>query len=457
MRNLEKPKIKDYFSLSNLFEGKEAFFHYEVQNFNKLTALLCFIVLLVLFGFMENKLFVYPITLISYLLINYLKIFIIARSVYVSRKVADNAKENEDLVAHYTIRNESPFSFKDFYLSDHFSGTSENFSNRTVRTEFKGKSKKTIKVKYPLNEGFGEHFFESVDLVFRDSLGIFKFTVKTKLKKKILVYPLIQEVLPNSLSNNDETYLSGDFEIHKKGISPNFYGLRHYQFGDPMKFINWKLSGKLNELVINEYENAVNLKINYILNFDKKIHQGKGVNSTWEYCRDLCLALAKKDIDKNHFVEVFSNQFHIEQGSGKKHFELMELKMCYLDPVEDDGDELLAKKLEYIEKGSALVFITPLNQGPGLRGNIEFIKKHYDHFSEVHIYCIDAFDTMKRMIPTNYKEEIFKYQKYSNDYLSSDILPLRNLGVKVFKLEVRRPHVIDEQMTSYIGELNVSR
>lgn len=265
---------------------------------------------------------------------------------FVTRKVADSGKENEKLIVYYTIKNESPFTIKEFFLSDHFSGTSESSTYMNISTKIKRNTRKKIKVSLPLNEGFGEHHFESIDLVLTDALGIFKFTVKSNMKRKVLIYPQIQKIIPNSLSNNDETYLSGDFEIHKKGISPNFYGIRHYQFGDPMKFI---------------------------------------------------------------------------------------------------------------EKGSALIFITPLNQGPGLRGNIEFIKKHYDHFSEIHIYCVDAFKAIKKLIPTENKEELFKYQKYANDYFNTDILPLRNLDVKVFKLEVRRPHEIDKQMTSYIGDLDVSR
>lgn len=457
MRKLEKPKLKNYFSLSKIFQGRDAFIHYEIQNFNKLTSLIFLLIGLTVAGLFENKLFVFPITIFSYLLIVYIHTYIIARSIFVRRKVSDKAKENEVLSVEYLLRNDSIFTLTDFLLYDKFSGSSDKTSVRQIDEKIKARSSSKLIIKYPLNEGFGEHFFECITISISDTLGLFKFNIQTQKKKKILVFPKIQTFTKQSLSNNDETYLSGDFEIHKKGISPNFYGIRTYQFGDPMKFINWKLSGKLNELVINEYENAVNLKVNYILNFDKKSHVGKGVNSTWEYCRDLCLALAKKDIDKNHFVEVFSNKFHIEKGSGKKHFELMELKMCYLIPVQDDGDELLAKKINQMEKGSALIFITPLNQGPGLQGNIDFIKKHSDYFSEIHIYIIDAFEVTKSMAPVEYMGEILKFQKYSKDFFESKILPLRNLGVKIFEIEVKKPHVLQEQVSYQVGDRSFER
>lgn len=455
MRKLIRPKIKDYFSLSNIFQGRDAFFHYEIQNFNKVTAIGLLILTLCAVSFFEVKLLVFPMTLISFLIINYISTYIVARSLFIRRKVISKAKEGDVLEVKYIIKNESSLNLLGFQIEDHFSGTSSNNLNKLIEIKVPKKCKKAISLKIPLNEGFGEHFFESCNLIVSDSLGLFKFIIQTDLKKKILVYPQVQSFVPQNLRNNDETYLSGDFEIHKKGISPNFYGIRHYNFGDPMKFINWKLSGKINELVINEYENAVNLKVNYILNFNKNSHIGKGVNSTWEYSRDLCLALAKMDIEKNHFVEVFSNEFHVEQGSGKKHFELMELKMCYLNPVSDSDENLIAKKIDLIEKGSALVFITPINQGQGLRENIEFLKKHYDHFSDIYIYCIDAFDVSKRIVPKEFKEEIFKYQKYARDYLNSDILPLRNLGIKIFKINVDKPHALIKQFSAYIGDTDV--
>lgn len=444
MNELIKPKIKDYFSISDVFAGGEAFVHYETQNFNKTTALFLLIAGLFLVSFFKFKLIAFPLTLLTYILVQYLYTYILARSITIRRISPIKAKENDSIIVEYIISNKSRLSLKKYTLKESFEGTSSSKTSFMLEKIIRAGSRKKIKLKMQLNEGFGEKHFHELILVIEDSLGLFKFKILYKKDEMVLVYPEIQNIIPTSISNNDETYLSGDFEIHKKGISPNFYGIRHYHFGDPMKFINWKISGKLNELVVNEYENSVNLKVNYVLNFDEKTHMGKGVNSTWEYSRDLCLALAKKDIEKNHHVEVFSNDFHIEQGSGKKHFELMELKMCYLNPKDDDGDVLLLKLSQRMEKGSALVFISPLNGGRGLKGNIDFIKKHGDYFSEIHLYLIDGFNCLKKQINQDYVEELLKQRINANHFLKEDIAPLLNLNVKVFKIEIEAPHRIKD-------------
>lgn len=442
MNQLVKPKIKDYFSLSNVFAGGDAFVHYETQNFNKTTALFLLTIALFLVSIFKFKLVVFPLTLITYLTIQYVHTYLLARSISIRRVAPKKAKENNAIFVEYIISNKSPFALKKYILKESFEGTSSSKTSFNLEKKISSGARKKIKLKMHLNEGFGEKFFHELVLQIEDSLGLFKFKVMYKQDDKVLVYPEVQNIIPVGISNNDETYLSGDFEIHKKGISPNFYGIRHYHFGDPMKFINWKISGKLNELVVNEYENSVNLKVNYVLNFDEKTHMGKGVNSTWEYSRDLCLALAKKDIEKNHHVEVFSNDFHVEQGSGKQHFELMELKMCYLNPCPEDGNDLLLKLSQRMEKGSALVFISPLNAGNGLRGNIDFLKKHSDYFSEVHLYLIDGFNCLKKFINQDYVEELLKQRINANIFLKEEITPLLNINVKVFILEIAAPHKI---------------
>lgn len=446
MNKLVKPTIKDYFSISNVFAGKQALIHYETQNYNKLSSLALLTIFLSVISIFNFKLAVFPITLVTYLILLYVCTYLVARSIRFKRVFPDKAVENQKIEVKYTISNESPFNLISYEIYESFEGTHQKNSTFQFDSTVKKKRKKTLNMNLPLNEGFGEKKTKEASLIIKDLLGIFKFEIVDTYHHTVLVYPEIQNFKQVPISNNDETYLSGDFEIHKKGVSPNFYGIRHYQVGDPMKFINWKLSGKLNELVVNEYENAVNLKVNYLLNFDEKLHIGKGVNSTWEYSRDLCLSLVKKDIEKNHHVEIFSNRFHIEQGSGKSHFELIELKLCYLLPIKDDGDDLLKKHSQQMEKGSALIFITPINQGNGLKGNIEFIKKHSDHFSEIHIYLIDGIVSAKKLVPQDYTEEVLKQKIKANNYIKEEVAPLINLGVKIFVIDIKKPHRLIDQV-----------
>jgi uncharacterized protein (DUF58 family) len=456
MRKVVKPKFKDYFSLEKTFQGKDALLHYEVQNFNKLTSLILLTSVISMVSIFETNLLIFPLTIIIFLLLNYIFLYIKVKNLYITRKVQKNAKENEIITVMYIITNNSPFKLKEYYLQESFTGSSDSKKTKYISQSIQRNSKSVIKQSLALNEGFGEHYFNEINLEITDALALFKFKITNNQKQKLLVYPSIQDFNPEIQTNNDDTFLTGDFEIFTKGVSPNFYGIRQYNFGDSLKYINWKLSRKLNELVVNEYENAVNLKVNYVLNFDERAHFGIGVNSTWEYCRDICLSLIKKNIEKNHSVEVFSNEFHVEKGNGKQFFEFLELKMCYLKPKGEAASELLSKNIHLLEKGSALVLITPLNQGQGIASNIKFLKGHIDHFSSVQIYVIDAFDVNKKNMPSELKGDLFKSQKYANDFLKDEILTLRTLGVKVFHTEVKAPHKIKNQTKRLFGDLNVS-
>jgi len=296
-----------------------------------------------------------------------------------------------------------------------------------------------------MNEGFGEKEFGTLEIVLSDFIGILKFKIHFLETSTVLVYPKIQNIQDLNHSNNDDTYLSGDYEVFRKGSSPNFLGLRPYRVGDPIKLINWKVSTKKQDLIINEYENAVNLRINYLLDFDELHHMGQGVNSTWEYARDLTLGLIKKNIEKNHFVKLMTNSIQTDFGSGRTYFELLELKMCYLEPVLSNSG-FFKRSLTDMEKGTALVVVMPLASKAGIRDQIIKVKEFSYKFSSIEIFFIDGFETIAAMAPHDIKMEVFKGQKYSHDLLENEVSSLKNLGIKVKVIKIQAPHNIMKQV-----------
>lgn len=449
MRTIVKPKFKDYFNVSDDYIGVEAMIHYEVQNFNKITSLIVLLLLILVLALINIKFITVFITISTYIFYLYLKLLMISKHIYVDRKVSEKAKENDKFKIHYIIKNKSPFKINELKLVDEFSGTSKKYHTMNI-VNINSNTIENVKVSVPLNQGFGEHQFCEIKIVIEDILGLFQFKIITQIDKTILIYPKIQHILPLKTFNNDDSYLSGDYEVFTKGISPNFYGLRPYLYGDSFKKINWKVSSKFNELVVNEYENAVNLKINYILNFDKRAQMGVGVNSTWEYMRDLSLGLIKKDIEKNHVVEVFSNDMNITQGYGQSHFELIELKMCYLGPTEKSGEHLISRNIGNIQKGSALVYIAPLDNSSVNIENINYLKTNIAYFSDIHLFFIDAYDVTNKIFPASNKQIVQKGKYFANQYLNDEILPLRNLNIKIYIMEVKKPHLIRNQIKRII-------
>lgn len=443
MKKIIKPKFKDYFSISGEFSGKESLMHYEVQNFNLVTGLILFTLICLLVGINNPKLMAIPLSIISFIAIQYLLLLFAAKKISVKRIHNKSGKEGDKFSVKYRILLAGPVWVSSIVFNESFEGTDEKALQFPI---IMGKHKKLQVIKeFELNEGFGEKEFGTLEVVLSDFIGIFKFKLHFVDPSTVLVFPKIQNIRELNFSNNDDTYLSGDYEIFKKGSSPNFLGLRAYRVGDPIKLINWKVSTKKQDIIINEFENAVNLRINYLIDFDELHHMGQGVNSTWEYARDLCLGLIKKNIEKNHFIKLITNSIQTEFGSGNTYFELLELKMCYLEPTESNPG-FFKRSLMELEKGTALVIIMPLASKSGIKEQLIKIKEFSYKFSKIELFFIDGFETIAKIAPQQIKMDVLTGQKYSIDLVNSEASSLKNLGISVKIVKIHAPHEIMKQV-----------
>lgn len=443
MKKIIRPKLKDYFSFSGEYSGKESIMHYEVQNFNLVTGLLIFSCICAIIGITNHRLIAIPLGIISFILIQYLILFYAAKKIFIRRSHNKTAREEDLLNVKYRVDIDGPVLISNFIINESFEGTDESVLSFPVK--LRRHSKILVSKEYPMNEGFGEKEFGKLEVVLSDFVGLLKFKIHFYETSTVLVYPKIQNIRELNLSNNDDTYLSGDYEVFRKGTSPNFLGLRPYRVGDPIKLINWKVSTKKQDLIINEYENAVNLRINYLMDFDELHHMGQGVNSTWEYARDLSLGLIRKNIEKNHFVKLITNSIQTDFGSGRTYFELLELKLCYLEPVASNPG-FFKRSLTDMEKGTALVIIMPLASKAGIRDQIIKIKEFSYKFSAIEVFFIDGFKAVADLAPSEIKLEVFKGQKYSYDLLDHEVSSLKNMGIKVKIVKIKSPHNIMKQV-----------
>lgn len=444
MKQIIPPKRKDYLRFERGWFNRSSLIHYETQNYNPLTIITLLNLVLIIAGFFKPQLLAIPIATIILLVFTYIKLKHMAKMLEIRRITPKKGKEGEEILVPYILYNYSLFSLERIYIIEKFNGTNFKKLNININKKIKSKRKKRLKIKYPLNEGFGEKTFNEFTFILSDSLGLFTFKVIFDQKDKIIVFPDIQNMLLHKVLNNDDSYLSGDYEVFKKGVSPNFYGIKPYQYGDPVKNINWKISRKKNELVVNEFENAVNLNVHYILNFSEDAHLGIGVNSTWEYCRDIALALLKNEVEKNHFFDVHSNQFKTELASGKDHFELIEIQMCYLKPLKSQED-LIKESLIRIPRGHALVYISPFVYCSSLLRDLRHLKENFDHFSAVHIYLVDPFDTSYKLVMDEYKTDILRMKDEAYKNIALEIIQLKSLGINISMSTVKRPHQLIRQ------------
>jgi uncharacterized protein (DUF58 family) len=88
----------------------------------------------------------------------------------------------------------------------------------------------------------------------RDFFGLFSWKIPAKLMEEILVYPADLHI-ETELQRRPETKNFGDlYAPNRIGQDVSeVAGLRDYMAGDSLKSIHWKLSGKLNRMIVREF------------------------------------------------------------------------------------------------------------------------------------------------------------------------------------------------------------
>lgn len=137
-----------------------------------------------------------------------------------------------------------------------------------------------------------------------DLLGIFCWTKPGSAQQEILVYPA-QLQLHTQLVRRPETILAGElYDQNRKGQDVSeVSGLRGYEEGDSLGSIHWKLSSKLDDLVVREfgYPSNYNILILYdlMLFFGEKEISSQRNDAVLAFTSALSRSMIERNLEHN--------------------------------------------------------------------------------------------------------------------------------------------------------------
>jgi len=186
---------------------------------------------------------------------------------YVENVAKQSVVKGEEVNYSFCINNEDfflyPYIRVNFYSND--TVFAKQFQSKTF--SLLPRSKKTFNFKLTCKYR-GEYLLGIRSIEFEDYLGIFKLTHKPVSAKPIVVLPRLIKLDKLHLNINciseSESLLSNQYES-TMAVSD----IRKYAFGDSLRKIHWKLSSKMNELLVKNYEGATTTNCAIILDFKK--------------------------------------------------------------------------------------------------------------------------------------------------------------------------------------------
>jgi len=128
------------------------------------------------------------------------------------------------------------------------------------------KPKETITFTYEITCPYrGKYDLGPSTIRVKDPIG-FQYKTKTQCSPFTLyVVPEIERPKPSDLKTNYTGRWPGFFHSKQKGFGTEFYELRDYVPGDPLRHVNWKASARMSKLITVEYESERSSDIVIIL------------------------------------------------------------------------------------------------------------------------------------------------------------------------------------------------
>ena len=124
-----------------------------------------------------------------------------------------------------------------------------------------------------------------------------------------------------------EGFLAGLHKSPYHGFSVEFAEHRPYEYGDDVKYIDWKLWAKTDKLFIKQFEEETNLKCYILLDRSKSMKYASDKLSKFEYSKSLAASLAYLMIKQQDAVglSTFDNKINltIPPKTKPNHFNLI--------------------------------------------------------------------------------------------------------------------------------------
>ena len=224
----------------------------------------------------------------------------------IERIMPSEVTEDESLNINLTLYNQGIYPLFNIELNDFLDCASKNKHRNFFIDWLRPRDK--FKTNYSCICGHrGKYTVGPITLTFYGFLGLIYVRKTLGLKKFIYVYPRTFEI--NKTPPLTKGYLPwfGLETIPLSGEDDEFFGIREYKFGDPLKRIHWLSVARKNKLMVKEFQRCSFYQVTIIFLLNKTDNAGEGRESVSEYIIKIAASLTKYFIEKSICIEILAH------------------------------------------------------------------------------------------------------------------------------------------------------
>lgn len=204
-------------------------------------------------------------------------------------------------------------------------------------------------------------------------------TIDSTLEVK--VYPKVQYVRRVSVKPPLARNWPGEILTNKPGSGMEFYGIRDYSQGDPLRWVNWRASARSPELLTNQYRGEFGGDAIIVLDGRTQSEVGAPPESTLTYSIRATAVMAYRLLrDRNRvgLLALGSNLQRVKPGFGRRQFEVILTAVAGVRAGGAWGIENVPAYLSiFFSRLNQVVLVTPLADAKSYSAVVNVAAKGY--------------------------------------------------------------------------------
>lgn len=177
-----------------------------------------------------------------------------------------------------------------------------------------------------------------------DPFGIFSLKIEAEGFSETLILPTWQSLRYFPIGGRSIMLKEEINPLEREGTSPEFFGIREYHTGDPLKTVHWKLTAKHRRIIVKQFTQQVESNWGIILDLKKGYNAGEGRETSLEYMIEIAASLLELFDEERvpHILAIAANELQVIENLRGEKSNYEELRM--LAGCTNDGSENLMKR-----------------------------------------------------------------------------------------------------------------
>src|SRR5262249_8768555 len=221
----------------------------------------------------------------------------------------------------------------------------------------------TATVTYALRpEKRGEYVIGPVEVTAADPLGIFQFKTELPVTSPLVVYPSPVTLPWFFLPGGSPFGASPLHSAEMRGEGSEFFAIREYQPGDPLRRVHWRSSARMGRLAVVEYEHDVSVDLALVLDARRGSEIGDGADTTLEMAVTAAASLARRVLERGNSCRLVIPGVPVPRQTGGRGvdtlYQILEALARVNAEQTETAAEAVAMVLPELERNATLTLVT---------------------------------------------------------------------------------------------------